>query len=105
MSYVSVPCGTCRACCKGPWFVRLMPWEKDAHGGVDVVPKKENGDCVYLVDEGCSLFEKPERPYVCKTFDCRNKVAEWNARGRPELDEGLAPVIWAGLRLVGEARR
>ena len=99
MSHVSVPCGSCNACCKAPWFVRLMPWEKEKHGGVDVVPKKENGDCIYL-ENGCSLFEKPERPHVCKTFDCRQKLAEWNARGRPSLDEGLSPVIWAALRLV-----
>ena len=100
MSHVSVPCGTCRACCKGPWFVKLMPWEKEKHGGVDVVPKKENGDCVYLADEGCSLFDKPERPHVCRLFDCRNKLVEWNARGRPELSEELAPVIWAALKIV-----
>ena len=82
-----------------------MPWEKEKHGGVDVIPKKENGDCIHLVEEGCALFDKPERPFVCKTFDCRNKVVEWNARGKPTLDEGLAPVIWAGLRLIGETRR
>jgi hypothetical protein len=77
-----------------------MPWEKEKHGGVDVVPKKPNGDCIYLAEDGCSLFGKPERPFVCMTFDCRNKLAEWNARGRPELDEGLAPVIWAALKIV-----
>lgn len=100
MSHISVPCGSCRACCKTPWFVTLMEWEKDKHGGVDRVPHKENGDCVYLVAEGCSLFNKPERPYVCKTFDCRNKLSEWNARGRPELPAELSPVIWAALRIT-----
>ena len=99
MSHVSVPCGTCRACCKAPWFVKLMSWEKDKHGGVDIVPKKDNGDCIYLIEEGCSLFGKPERPYVCRSFDCRNKLAEWQAKGKPELSEKLAPVIWAALKL------
>ena len=99
MSIVSVPCDTCRACCKAPWFVRLMPWEKEKHGGVDVLPHKENGDCIYLVDAGCSLFGKPERPQVCRQFDCRDKVNEWNARGRPQLNDGLSAVIWAGIKL------
>lgn len=102
MSHVSVPCGTCRACCKSPWFVKLMPWEKEKHGGVDIVPKKENGECVYLAESGCALFGKPNRPYVCMTFDCRNKLAEWNARGRPELSVELAPVIWAAMKIVGK---
>jgi len=104
MSYVNVPCGTCRACCRSPWFVKLMDWEKEFHGDVDVVPKKENGDCIYLEGDGCSLFGKSNRPYVCKTFDCRVKVKEWEARGRPELDEKLSPVIWAGIRLIGKKR-
>lgn len=99
MSYVSVKCGDCRACCKKPWFVKLMPWEKEKHGFVDVLPHKENGDCIYLVDEGCSLFGKPERPFVCRQFDCRNKLAEWVARGKPELSTEMAPVIWAALKL------
>ena len=80
--------------------MKLMPWEKEHHGGVDVIGKKENGDCVYLGSDGCVLFGKPERPQVCKTFDCRQKLAEWDARGRPELKEDMSAVIWAALRLV-----
>jgi hypothetical protein len=79
-----------------------MPWEREAHGGATQIAKKENGDCIHLVAEGCALFGKPERPYVCRTFDCRNKLAEWHARGRPEMDDELAPVIWAALKLVGK---
>ena len=104
MSHVDVPCDTCRACCKAPWSVKLQPWEKEFHDGVDVIPHKENGDCIHLVEAGCALFGKPNRPYVCKTFDCRNKVAEWDARGRPELDEGLSAVIFQGLRLIKRAQ-
>ena len=100
MSNISVPCGTCRACCKKPWFVTLMPYEREMHGGVSKLPHKENGDCIYLAEEGCSLFGKVERPYTCRMFDCRNKLREWNARGRPELSEDLAPVIWAALKRV-----
>lgn len=79
-----------------------MPWEKEKHGGVDEVPKKENGDCIHLVEAGCALFGKPERPYVCMTFDCRNKVREWDARGRPEIEPGMAAVIWAGIKLTAK---
>ncbi len=75
-----------------------MPWEQERHG-VKVLPHKENGDCIHLTEGGCALFGKPERPYVCRTFDCRQKLAEWDARGRPELEADLAPVIWAALKL------
>ena len=82
--------------------MKLMPWEKEKHGGWDVVQKKENGDCVYLEEAGCSLFGKPSRPFVCMTFDCRNKLIEWDARGRPELEPELAPVIWAAIKLTAK---
>jgi hypothetical protein len=82
-----------------------MPWEREYHGGAEVVPKRENGDCIHLVAEGCALFGKPERPQVCRNFDCRHKLVEWNARGRPELEEGLSNVIWAALKLVGDSKR
>jgi len=75
-----------------------MPWERDKHGGVDRLPHKENGDCIYLVESGCSLFGKPERPYTCRIFDCRNKLREWQARGSPALGDE-AEVIKAALRL------
>lgn len=103
MSHVHVPCETCHACCRKPWFVKLMPWEKDAHGGVDVLPWKDNGDCIYLGESGCELFGKAERPFTCRTFDCRNKLREWNARGRPETDPGISRVIWAALKIKDAA--
>ena len=99
-AYVEVPCGSCHACCKAPWFVKLMPWEQEDHGGVEVLPHKDNGECIYLEEGKCSLFESPRRPYTCRTFDCRNKLKEWDARGRPELQPDLGPVIWAAIRLV-----
>ncbi|MDP3611660.1 MAG: hypothetical protein Q8R98_07395, partial [Rubrivivax sp.] len=31
--------------------------------------RKDNGDCTYLTDTGCSI--KGKAPEICKRFDCR----------------------------------
>jgi Fe-S-cluster containining protein len=36
---------------------------------------KPNGDCIFLGDKGCSIYE--DRPYVCRDFDCRRAVANF----------------------------
>lgn len=77
-----------------------MPWERDKHGGVERLPHKENGDCIYLEEQGCKLFGKPERPHACRMFDCREKLREWHNKGRPDLKENLLPVLWAAMKLT-----
>lgn len=79
---VTVPCGSCRACCQHE-YVMLFPELGDAvenyeHNVVQfengdalrVLRQHENGDCVYLDNKtGCTIHDRA--PAVCKAFDCR----------------------------------
>lgn len=76
----NVPCAGCTQCCRNNEYVFLHADEnldKYAHDMV-VMPNgrirpalkhKENGDCVYLTEAGCGIYEN--RPQVCRHYDCR----------------------------------
>lgn len=73
----SVPCDGCRLCCSGDTTnVVLLPEERGQYDsvelmGLDVLRRRDNGDCVYLYAEGCSIQDR--KPRVCRTFDCRDE--------------------------------
>jgi Fe-S-cluster containining protein len=90
MTRAPVPCGGCRACCKDQLIV-LVPEEGDrvaeyehevvrAAPGVfiPVLRHHPNGDCVYLGESGCSIWDRA--PLICRVFDCRRQYAELAAR-------------------------
>lgn len=70
----SVPCGSCRACCKSD---RIVLSEKDDAArfawhfeqGVKVLDRKPNDECIYLTADGCGRHG--DAPDICKRFDCR----------------------------------
>jgi uncharacterized protein len=77
----SVPCGSCRACCRNN-LILLFPDEGDdlasfdytititPHGILPTLKHKANGDCVYLdAATGCTIHDRA--PLICKAFDCR----------------------------------
>lgn len=64
-----IDCAGCQACCKGPdrvLYVEEGPWVRE--GGK--LAQKANGDCLYLCESGCSIYES--RPEPCRRFDCRD---------------------------------
>lgn len=82
-----IKCGKCTTCCQ--WGndtairPKLTPSEQMLLKGEaiqvvngtqvnleTVLAAKANGDCVYLMNGGCSIYER--RPEQCRTFDCRN---------------------------------
>ena len=71
---MNVPCNGCTACCKHD-RVFLGPkddpfafkWHED--NGYAVLDTKDNGECVYLADDGCSIHG--HAPAICKRMDCR----------------------------------
>ena len=69
----TVPCGSCRACCKQDRVVlRENESERFAwhYEGVDrVLDRRETGECVYLGPAGCRVHDAP--PDICARFDCR----------------------------------
>jgi hypothetical protein len=85
-----VPCGSCNACCRiASLDVDLMPSEerdfpeavRDPDGGRMVLPKRENGECIHLVDGRCSIYHR--RPASCRNYDCRGHLV-----GLPPLSYG-----------------
>lgn len=76
-----VPCQGCTACCRSAKLhVDLRPHEvadwPDAvrNDEIDamVLPKREDGSCVYFIDGHCSVYAR--RPTACRVFDCRYMV-------------------------------
>lgn len=78
----TVPCGACRACCKGD-LIFLHPEKGDdpstyltrlAFNPVSgctgtVLQHRPDGTCIYLGPTGCSIHDRA--PIICQTFDCR----------------------------------
>lgn len=76
---LSVPCGSCSLCCQKD-MVLIHPelgddpaqyLTKAAPGrpGALMLQHKQNGDCIYLGDSGCTIHAR--RPAICREFDCR----------------------------------
>ena len=72
-----VPCDGCTACCRKD-LVALEPMLGDdpeklplhhQMGDMLVLDRKPDGSCVYLGDEGCTVYE--DRPATCRSYDCR----------------------------------
>jgi hypothetical protein len=70
-------CGGCTCCCRGPDRKLALHadddpseyrLEFDEEGG-PYLENQENGDCVYVTAEGCSIHER--RPLACRRYDCR----------------------------------
>ena len=80
---IDVPCGSCNACCRSSYFIRVNVSETDTiasipeallfpapgEPGVMVMGFNEQGHCPMLVDDRCSIYSN--RPQTCRTYDCR----------------------------------
>ena len=77
----NVPCGRCTACCQGD-VILMHPEMGDQASDyeteeipingqlADVLKQKDNGDCIYLGAQGCTIHERA--PAICREFDCRD---------------------------------
>ncbi len=72
-----VPCNGCSLCCKGD-LIRLTindnpaQYKTEKHPlipGVLMLAHKENKDCIYLAENGCSIHGFA--PELCRIADCR----------------------------------
>ena len=73
-----VPCNGCVRCCRGD-CIRLLPdddasqYQTEPHDhfpGALMLAHKPNGDCVYLLANGCGIHGSA--PRQCREMDCRN---------------------------------
>lgn len=118
-----VPCNGCTACCRGELVVICEEidgdpgkWDTVAlaecgeagvlanemmHGFGDLrVLRQVEGACVYLGDQGCTIYER--RPAMCRSFDCRAMVRDVLLGKCPGSLEG--PVMRAGLERLPSLR-
>jgi Fe-S-cluster containining protein len=90
-----VKCGSCQACCKNALIV-LFPDQGDViadydteilewpgQGEVHKLKHKGNGDCSYLGENGCTIYDR--RPILCRAFDCRKNYLMWTRARREAL--------------------
>jgi Fe-S-cluster containining protein len=124
----TVPCGSCRQCCRGNSFVMLLADEGDdvesyqheivelparrlgplnhKAGSGPILKRQPNGDCVYLGPEGCTIHDRA--PVICRMFDCRNLI---RGHSRTELKALLSQrlvdraIVDAGRRLIRRERQ
>jgi hypothetical protein len=107
--YVSVPCGSCNACCRTPRApAGVLPHEVDklppgsvVKGGPDghQLARRDDGACVLLSEDGkCTIYDR--RPFVCRTYDCRvpTLLFGWIDAHDPIMEEAISQ--WAPLRIA-----
>jgi len=86
-----VPCGDCHLCCRLMTPIRPDKGDDPAQYqtaiclqiGKDpflILDRKDNGDCVYLGEHGCTIWDRA--PVVCREFDCRNTYKNSDRAGR-----------------------
>lgn len=94
VAFGKIDCAGCTKCCRGeavyltvhddPSLYETVPVEikPGRYMPTDTIalqlPHKPNGDCHYLGETGCTIYER--RPHICKLFDCRMYVAGMKAR-------------------------
>ncbi len=91
----SVPCNGCTACCRGD-IITLHPEMGDdpsqyetreveipGRGTVHVIIKNDDGNCVYLGRNGCTIHDRA--PAICQEFDCAGLVLKAGNSGVREM--------------------
>ena len=81
---IFVPCNGCTLCCQGDavkiekedinkgYQVEPHPYQRD----VSMIAHKENGDCIYLTRNGCSIHDNA--PLLCRSADCRSLALKFD---------------------------
>lgn len=99
-----VPCNGCTRCCEGD-AVRLLPgddfgaYQTEPHPwlpGERMLAHKDNGDCIYLGEAGCTIHER--RPQMCREMDCRLIAASMS--GRQAHRAGIHSIYRRGRELL-----
>lgn len=92
-----VACNGCQLCCKKS-FILVLPDRGDdpsqyltkEYEGFTVLQHKENGDCIYLNEHGCSIHG--HAPIICRVYSC---VAQYRSMSRKERKQAIAEGLLA----------
>ena len=88
-----VPCNGCTLCCQGD-AIRLTEEDNpeeyltEPHPyipGALMLAHKQNGDCIYLIESGCSIHNRA--PLLCKSADCRSIALKYNFETAMQLHQ------------------
>ncbi len=108
--HADVPCDGCTACCRGGELVVLFPEDGDdvslydcdtvktSRETLHVLRHRPNGDCIYLGDNGCTIYD--HAPAVCRRFDCRRYFLSMPRNERRQMER----VARAKLKIFEAAR-
>ena len=109
-----VPCNGCVLCCKGD-LIRLTEADNPAAyiteqhpriPGTLMLAHKENGECIYLDETGCSIHGSA--PELCRIADCRTIALKYDFETAMRLhNSGLINIlVWdKGNDLLGEMKK
>ena len=66
-------CAGCTACCRGDRITLLRGDDPSLYETVEVKGKRvlkrdANGNCVYLTEAGCSIYDR--QPIMCRQYNC-----------------------------------
>lgn len=81
-----INCGKCTQCCqwggdlhiRAPLTKKEIKSKKYKHKFSLLAADPITGNCVYLIDGKCSIYE--DRPSGCKEFDCRDILNDFESR-------------------------
>lgn len=88
-----VPCNGCTLCCQGDairltevdnpknYITELHPYVP----GALMLAHKPNGDCIYLVESGCSIHDRA--PSLCRSADCRSIALKYDFETAMQLHQ------------------
>ncbi|MCU7830318.1 MAG: YkgJ family cysteine cluster protein [Candidatus Thiodiazotropha sp. (ex Myrtea sp. 'scaly one' KF741663)] len=105
-----VPCDGCPSLCCRNDCITLQPHEvnkfkSEQHyfqsNELMVAHKEDDGSCVYLTDEGCSVHH--DKPAACAAFDCR-LLARGVSFSRASSSPGLLAVWQKGKELLRQQK-
>ena len=109
-----VPCNGCTLCCKGD-LIRLtsndnpVEYITEPHfriPGALMLAHKENGDCIYLEENGCSIHSRA--PELCLSADCRTLALKYDFETAMSMhNSGLLNIlVWdKGKELLNELKK
>ena len=108
-----VPCNGCTLCCQGD-AIRLTEEDNpkdyitEPHPyipGALMLAHKENGDCIYLNETGCSIHNRA--PSLCRSADCRSIALKYDFETAMQLHQmkRIDIRVWdKGNELINEMR-
>ena len=108
-----VPCNGCTLCCQQD-AIRLLPEDNPAEyqtvphphiAGALMLAHKQNGECIYLNEYGCSIHRKA--PSLCRGADCRTLAArmDFETARKLHLMNKLNLCVWDQGHKLLEAMR